>query len=217
MPSSNYKVLLYNLLKTFPVSGRRMRCLFYWAINLLNPPTAAMGSKKTATVKRWTGKSAKLPPPNSFKAIPWSKQKARVKQKEEKDERLIANFNTILAAILKNPSLWKEQEFQPIRDFINATITSNPQIYPHALPDGVEKKSWMAHLSTLCLRKGSRKKFYARETISNSEKIVVFTAIAHKFGDVNIPKRTMATMHATIKRYHCNWWRQWIFDAESQY
>jgi hypothetical protein len=41
----------------------------------------------------------------------------------------------------------------------------------------------------------------ARETIGNSEKIVVVAVISHEFGEVNVSKRTKATTcGGTVKR-----------------
>jgi hypothetical protein len=41
----------------------------------------------------------------------------------------------------------------------------------------------------------------ARETIGNSEKIVVVAVISHEFGEVNVSKRTKATTRGTVKRW----------------
>jgi hypothetical protein len=52
----------------------------------------------------------------------------------------------------------------------------------------------MAHPTTLCLQaKGLTKCLYARETISNSELILLVTAISQKFCQFNIKEATMCT------------------------
>jgi hypothetical protein len=93
--------------------------------------TSASSFKKPA-------KRTKHHPKKSAESIPKNEQKAMVKALEEK-EVLFANFNSILGAVLKDPTLWTKPEFQPLRDF-TATIISNPQMFTHALPDSLEKK-----------------------------------------------------------------------------
>ena len=56
-----------------------------------------------------------------IKIIPRNEQKATVKALEEK-EVLFTNFNNILAAVLKDPTLWTKPEFQPLRDFSTTVI-----------------------------------------------------------------------------------------------
>jgi hypothetical protein len=77
------------------------------------------------------------------KAVPRNEQKAMLKAIEDK-EVLFANFNNILAAVLKDSTLWTKPEFQQLRDFTATVKERNPQIFAD---------SRMAHLSTPCLQR----------------------------------------------------------------
>ena len=84
-----------------------------------------------------------------------------VKALEEK-EVLFTNFNNILGAVLKDPTLWTKPEFQPLRDF-TTTIISNPQKFTHALPDSLEKKKLDGPSKHPPFSKGIARSLYARE------------------------------------------------------
>jgi hypothetical protein len=157
----------------------------------------ALDSKTTlaSSVKK-PAKRAKPRPNKLAKAIPRNEQKAMVKALEEK-EVLFTNFNNILAAVLKDPTLWTKHEFQPLRDF-TTTVISNPCMFAHALPDSLEKKKLDCPSKHPPPTKGLARSLYARETISNSELIVVVTAISQKFRQFNIANTTMCT---SIKQF----------------
>ncbi len=59
----------------------------------------------------------------------------------EEKEVLFPTFNNILAAVLKDPTLWTKPEFQPLHNF-STTVIGNPQMVAHALPNSHEKKKF---------------------------------------------------------------------------
>jgi hypothetical protein len=69
-------------------------------------------------------------------------------------------------------------------------VISNPQMFAHPLPDSLEKKKLDSPSKHPLPTKGLARSLYARETISNSELIVVVMAISQKFRQFNITNTT---------------------------
>jgi hypothetical protein len=137
-----------------------------------NPLTSSMDSKNTsASLVKKQAKRAKPLPKKSSQAIPQNQQKAMVKALEEK-EVLFTNFNNILAAVLKDPTLWTKPQFEPLRNF-TTTVIINPLLFVHALPNSVEKKKLDGPSDHPPPTRGLAKSLLARETISNSELILL--------------------------------------------